>query len=58
MKTEKSAAIVTVHNVDDLSAQGKKDIANWLRRQARIIEKHADELEGRYTARYLYPAED
>lgn len=51
---EKSAAIVTIKDAQDMTPEGRKDIARWLRRQAAFLEKHAEELSNRYTARYLY----
>jgi hypothetical protein len=53
MKT-KSAATLTVHDAPKMSKKGRKSIADWLRRQAGFIEKNADELSARFTARYLY----
>lgn len=50
----KSAAICTVFDAASMTPRGRKDIARWLRRQASFVEKHADQLAKRYTARYLY----
>ncbi len=53
-KMNKSAVVLTIHDAADMHEQGKRDIANWLRRQADFLEAHADEYSSRYTARYLY----
>lgn len=52
--TEKSAAIVTIKDASEMTEEGKKDIARWLRRQANFLVNHADQLASRYTARYIY----
>jgi hypothetical protein len=52
----KSAAVLTIKGAPDMSKQGARDIAEWLRKQASMLEK-ADErqaLDARYRARYLY----
>lgn len=51
---EKAAAIVTIFHASDMTSKGKREVAAWLRRQAKLLEQHAKELAGRYTARYLY----
>ena len=51
---QKSAAIVTIKDAAKMSPKGRKDIANWLRRQAAFLERSADQLSSRFTARYLY----
>ncbi len=51
---EKSAAILTIHRAPAMSKRGRKAIAAWLRRQAGFLERNADELSNRFTARYLY----
>ena len=52
--SEKSAAILTIHHAARMTPRGRKVIAHWLRRQAGLLERHADQYAGRYTARYLY----
>lgn len=57
MKTKsdiKSAAILTVKDAPKMSATGKKAIANWLRRQATMLEREGKHYSARFTARYLY----
>lgn len=53
MKT-KSAAILTLKDAPLMNKRGRKNIAAWLRRQAGFLEKHADQLSNRFTARYIY----
>jgi hypothetical protein len=54
MKKEKSAAIVTIKDAAKMSPRGRRQIAAWLRRQAGFLERNADQLASRFTARYLY----
>ncbi len=51
---EKSAAILTVKDAPKMTRRGRKNIAEWLRRQAAFLEHNGDELSNRFTARYLY----
>lgn len=51
---EKSAAIITVHDAENMTAKGRRDIAKWMRRQADFLEQHGKEFSKRFTARYLY----
>lgn len=54
MKT-KSAATLTLNKPGEMSKRGRKQIADWLRRQARDLEKLGDQYSSkRLTARYLY----
>lgn len=52
--TEKSAVILTVKDAQIMTPEGKKEIARWLRRQAKMLEQHGNEYATRFTARYLY----
>ena len=51
---DKSAAIVTIHKPDKMTKKGRKQIANWLRSRAVLLEKHGDLMASRFTARYIY----
>ncbi|WP_165435410.1 hypothetical protein [Bradyrhizobium sp. Leo121] len=53
-KQPKSAATVVIRDASDMTERGRREVALWLRRQARFLEKHADSLSRRYRARYLY----
>lgn len=54
MSKEKSAAILTIKEAAEMTPEGKKDIARWLRRQAKFLEQSGAEYASRFTARYLY----
>jgi hypothetical protein len=54
MTSEKYAARLTIYNAADMTAQGKKDIANWLRKQAEFLLKDGDNFSKRFTAKYYY----
>jgi len=50
-----SAAILTLKKPGMMSKRGRKDIADWLRKQAAFFLRHGDEYsKTRFTARYLY----
>jgi hypothetical protein len=48
-----SVARLTIHKGSAMSAQGRKDIAAWLRRQARDFDNLGNIYSDRFTARYL-----
>lgn len=50
----KTAAIVTLMQPAKMTAKGRRQIANWLRSRAKLLEKHADLMAGRFTSRYIY----
>lgn len=52
--TEKSAAIITIHDAPNMTAKGRRQIAAWMRRQADFLEGHGKLLAKRFTARYRY----
>lgn len=54
----KCAATVTIHRPLQMTAQGKRLVANWLRRQASLLERKGNELSKKYTAQYLYDDEE
>lgn len=56
--TEKSAAVLTIHDAGDMTEEGRKDIARWLRRHARWLTKYGDEYSTRFIGRYLYDKDD
>ncbi len=53
-RKDEAAAIVTIRRPSEMTARGRKDIAAWLRRQARFLETHAHQMADRFTARYMY----
>lgn len=50
----KEAARVVILRGSDMTLRGRRQIAAWLRRQAKFLERHGDELAPRFTARWLY----
>jgi hypothetical protein len=48
------AARVVVNSPDVMTPQGRRDIATWLRRQAKFLEKHGDEMAKTYMATYWF----
>ncbi len=50
---DRSAAILTLLDAEDLSPKGRHAVALWLRRQGAYLERHGHELSHRFTARYL-----
>lgn len=51
---DKAAAIVTIFNGANMTMRGRRDIANWLRGRADLLENEGDNLASRFTSRYLY----
>ena len=53
-KITKSAAILTIKDASDMTDEGRKSIATWLRQQAKDLLKYGDDYNGTMRARYLY----
>jgi len=53
-KVPKSAAILTIKDVPNMSEKGKKDITDWLRWQVEMLIKEGNNYAKNFTARYLY----
>lgn len=53
MKTQKSAAVLTVKDSDKMTKAGRKRIAKWLRKQADDLEMTGHNYASRFRARYL-----
>lgn len=49
-----TAAIVTIYEAANMTKRGRMILANWLRKQAKFLLSHHDELSPRFTARYRY----
>jgi hypothetical protein len=54
----KSAAILTIKDAGDMTEEGRREIARWLRRHANWLTKYGDEYSKKFTGRYLYRGED
>ncbi len=51
---EKSAAILTIKEAHNMTEQGRKEIAKWIRDQADSLEQHGENYSKKFTGRYLY----
>ena len=51
---DKLVAIVTIKKPAEMTKKGRKQVANWLRGRAVLLEKHGDLMASRFTARYTY----
>ena len=48
----KTIATIVVHRAADMTPAGRKEIADWLRRQVAFIETEGEKCSSRFTARY------
>ncbi len=53
-KKSKVAASITIHDAAKMTPKGRKDIANWLRQQAKNLLKESSNYSTRFRASYLY----
>jgi hypothetical protein len=51
---EKSAAIITIKDAPEMTKRGRRQIAEWMRKQADFLEFEGKAFSKRFTARYLY----
>lgn len=51
---EKSAAVLTIKDADQMTDKGRREIATWLRKQANSLVQHGENYADRFRARYLY----
>ena len=56
-KKIKAAAILTIRDAADMTPEGRKDIAAWLKQQAKDLVKYGDDYSGELRARYLYESD-
>lgn len=56
MKKEQSAAILTINKPGAMNDKGRKEIAEWLRQNAKNLLKYGKDYndKGRFIARYIY----
>ena len=54
VETEKSAAVLTIKDAGEMTKRGRKNVADWLRRQAKFLEEDGHVYAPRFRARYLY----
>lgn len=50
----KSAAILTIKDAPDMTEQGRRDIASWLRKQAKALVEDGKMYSKKTVIRYLY----
>ena len=48
-----SIGTVTIHKASEMTKDGQKLVAQWLREQAKLLETEGDNLSDRFTARYM-----
>lgn len=53
MAHEKAVAVITIKDAGEMTADGRKVIADWIRRQADDLERDGPEYAGRFRARYM-----
>ena len=55
-KVYSAAAVLTIHDAGEMTARGAREVAAWLRRQARHLDSktYRGQYASRHTARYLY----
>jgi hypothetical protein len=53
-KEKKCAATLTIHEAAMMTPTGKKEIAEWLRKQAKMLVKEGSNYSTRFRASYLY----
>ena len=50
---EKSHAVLTIHGAADMSDEGRKSIANWLRMHAKMLMREGDNYAKCFRGRYI-----
>jgi hypothetical protein len=50
----KSAAVLTIHDAGNMTKIGKKNIANWLKKQANSLLADGHLYSKKFTARFQY----
>lgn len=50
------AASLTVYRVPDMTAKGRREICDWLRKTARDLQFHPQSFAKTFRARYMYEA--
>jgi chromosomal replication initiation ATPase DnaA len=55
-KRYESAAILTIKDAANMTPKGRRQVADWLRRQAKDLLSLGDQYDKTLRARYLYEA--
>lgn len=50
----KAAATLTIHGIPDMTENGRREVAAWLRKRATELVKHPETFAKTFRARYLY----
>lgn len=58
MTTETVAAKVTIHRAADMTEEGRKAVADWLRQRADDLEENGHDYSPKFTGRYIGIASD
>jgi phage-related minor tail protein len=53
-KNLKTAAVLTIKEIDQMTPSGRRTLAKWLKKQADFLVRHSKELAPTWRARYLY----
>lgn len=51
---EREAASVVIHRVADMTAEGRREVCDWLRRLADNLESEPEAFAKTFRGRYLY----
>lgn len=54
MPTEKANAILTLKAINNMTPEARKQIADWLRRQAKALLKDGDDYAPTFRARFIW----
>lgn len=55
MRTERSAAIITIKKPGKMTDSGRRRIAKWMREQAQFLERYGNKMsDTSFRARYMY----
>lgn len=51
---ENSAAVLTIRDAAEMTPEGRRQLADWLRHSAKTLVKHGKDYSKRFRARYLF----
>jgi len=49
-------ATVTIRRASRMTKRGRRSLAAWLRRHAKMLERQGDRYSDRFTGRYIIPS--
>lgn len=52
-----AAAILTIKRADEMTEQGRREVAAWLKQAAEHLVEHGENYQKLFTARYWYAGE-